>query len=100
MRKAQNNLNPFGTAAALYRGSTSLTTQKVDIMFYQKNLPLWERAVRVCLAILVAGAGHQYAPGPAMLWLAYGSALTLAFTGFVGFCPMCALAGRGRQRAD
>ncbi len=91
---------PFASRPTLYRGNSFLTTIKVDNMFYQKNLPLWERAIRVCLALLLVGLGYRVAPGPLSAWLAYGSALTLALTGFIGFCPMCALAGRGAERAD
>jgi hypothetical protein len=90
----KNKMYPFHALATLYRGSSFLTTIKVDTMFYQKNLPLWERVLRVCLALLTAAFGASLAPGPLVAWLAYGSALTLALTGFLGFCPMCALAGR------
>ncbi len=63
-------------------------------MFFQKNLPVWERLVRLCLGLLVAVLGYFAAPAPVMAWLGYASGAVLAVTGFIGFCPMCALAGR------
>lgn len=72
-------------------------------MFFQKNLPLWERALRICAGLLVAALGFVLAPAPApaplITWLAYGSGALLACTGFIGFCPMCALAGRRLKRS-
>jgi hypothetical protein len=63
-------------------------------MFYAKNVPNWERAVR-------AVAGVASLAFAAMNWggssLAIGLGVTgaiLALTGLVGFCPMCAMVGR------
>ncbi len=67
-------------------------------MFFQKNLPLWERAIRVCLGVLAAALGFWAAPDPVLAWLAYGTGAILTLTGFLGFCPMCALAGRRLKR--
>jgi hypothetical protein len=64
------------------------------MMFFQKNLPLWERALRVCLGLLLAGAGFYFAGEPLIKWIAVGAGVTLVGTGFFGFCPMCAMAGR------
>lgn len=69
-------------------------------MYFQKNLPLWERALRVCLGVVVAALAFTMAPSPMIGWLAYGSAAVLACTGFIGFCPMCAVAGRRLRRAS
>ncbi len=67
-------------------------------MFFQKNLPVWERVIRVCMGVLAALLGWWAAPDPVFAWLAYGTAAVLAMTGFIGFCPMCALAGRRLKR--
>lgn len=63
-------------------------------MFYVKNLPGWERVLRVIMALMALG----YA---AMNWhqsgLAVGAGVMggmLAMTGLFGFCPMCAMIGR------
>ena len=63
-------------------------------MFYAKNLPAWERAVRIVLGL----AGLIYAAlnlGTSTLAVGVGiTAATLALTGLFGFCPMCAMVGR------
>jgi len=63
-------------------------------MFYVKNVPLWERVLRVIMGLM--GLGYA-----AISWngsgLAIGMGLmgaTLAVTGLIGYCPMCAMVGR------
>ena len=63
-------------------------------MFYSKNVPTWERIVRVVMGAI----GLVYA---VMNWGVSGLAVglgvmgaMLAISGLVGFCPMCALLGR------
>ncbi|WP_321790318.1 DUF2892 domain-containing protein [Burkholderia pyrrocinia] len=63
-------------------------------MFYVKNVPNWERALRVIMGLM--GLGYA-----AMNWGGSGLAVglgimgaILAMTGLVGFCPMCAMVGR------
>ncbi|GHO42177.1 YgaP family membrane protein [Ktedonospora formicarum] len=70
-------------------------------MFYVKNVPLFERILRVVLGIgLTASALFvflQPAHGTVSGWLALAllaSALFVAATGFIGWCPACALVGR------
>ena len=61
-------------------------------MFYKKNIPAWERAVRVTLGLLIVVAGVLgLLPKSPLILLSGG---LVALTGFSGFCPMCALAGR------
>jgi len=63
-------------------------------MFYAKNVPGWERAVRVIAGLSMIAGGLLYFQGS---MLGYGIAATgviALLTGFVGFCPMCALVGR------
>lgn len=63
-------------------------------MFYAKNLPAWERTLRVVVGL----AGLVYAAlnlGTSPLAVGVGvTAATLAITGLFGFCPMCAMVGR------
>jgi hypothetical protein len=61
--------------------------------FYAKNLPAWERSLRVLLAVAVALLAGALLPAPGR-WVAAAAALVFGVTGVVGFCPMCALAGR------
>ena len=63
-------------------------------MFYMKNVPAWERALRIIMGMMAL----LFA---AMNWgssdLAVGAGITgamLAMTGLFGFCPMCAMVGR------
>lgn len=59
---------------------------------YAKNLPAWERGVRITLSLAVVVYGLSL-PSP-WSWLVAASAASFALTGFVGFCPACALVGR------
>lgn len=64
-------------------------------MFYLKrNLPHWERIVRLALAAGLAWLVWKLPVGGAMTWLAWASVAMLLGTAFVGFCPACALLGR------
>ena len=68
-------------------------------MFYMKrNLPGWERALRLLLALLVAAAALYGVPSDAMTVLAFVGAAILGGTAIVGFCPACALFGRESLR--
>lgn len=65
-------------------------------MLYQKNLPIWERAVRVVAGLLMIACG-LLGPGikgtPVGYVIAATGGVTI-LTGFVGFCPACAMVGR------
>jgi len=68
-------------------------------VIYPKNVPNFERIIRIAIAILLIGAAFIStpvlgAPTPLRTILLIGSALFLVVTGFVGWCPMCALVGR------
>ena len=67
-------------------------------MLYQKNLPVWERALRVGVAVAMIAAGLVGLQGTALGWLVAASGAFAALTGFVGFCPACALVGRKLDR--
>ncbi|MBS0597594.1 MAG: DUF2892 domain-containing protein [Proteobacteria bacterium] len=63
-------------------------------MFYVKNVPTWERILRVVMGVM----GLAFA---VMNWGSSGWAVgigvmaaMLAMTGLFGFCPMCAMVGR------
>jgi hypothetical protein len=71
-------------------------------MFHlQRNLPAWERLLRVCAGIAIAAVAWQQLPAGGLLWALLVAAATSVATAVVGFCPACALVGRrplGRQR--
>lgn len=63
-------------------------------MFYVKNVPTWERVLRIVMGLV--GLGYA-----AMNWNGSGLAIglglmgaMLTMTGLFGFCPMCAMVGR------
>ena len=63
-------------------------------MFYTKNIPGWERALRIvlglaCLAFAAMGWNES-----ALATVAGLTGATLAATGLFGFCPGCAMIGR------
>lgn len=63
-------------------------------MFYVKNVPNWERVLRIAAAIgllifaYVNWGSSRVSVGGAIL----GAALVM--TGIMGYCPMCAMVGR------
>ena len=63
-------------------------------MLYQKNLPGWQRALRVLGAMAMIAVGLAGPVGAALGWLLVASGAFVALTGFVGFCPACAMVGR------
>lgn len=63
-------------------------------MVYRKNLPVWERVVRAALAVALIGYALWFAPSALLSAVAGVSAIMVAVTGAVGYCPMCAIAGR------
>lgn len=64
-------------------------------MFYLKrNLPAWERALRLGGGAALALAAAFALPAGPWALAAWAAAATAAFTGVAGFCPACALLGR------
>ncbi|MCU6500882.1 DUF2892 domain-containing protein [Rugamonas sp. A1-17] len=67
-------------------------------MFYVKNVPNWERALRVVAGATGAWAAMTLLGGMWGLVLA-ASAAGIVASGLFGFCPMCALVGRRLDKA-
>ena len=65
---------------------------------YVKNVPAWERVVRVVLSLAVIVYAVMSLPAP-WSWLVGASAAGFAVTGLVGFCPACAMIGRRLKNA-
>ena len=73
--------------------NTQPTLRKERAMFYVKNLPHWQRAMRLIMGALalIYAASNWGRSG-----LAVGAGLAgamVAMTGLIGFCPMCAMLG-------
>jgi Protein of unknown function (DUF2892) len=66
-------------------------------MFYAKNLPGWERAMRTIAGVAMIGYG-LFGPtgtsGATAGYLIAATGVVAILTGFFGFCPMCAMVGR------
>lgn len=62
-------------------------------MLYMKNLPNWERVLRVVVGVLVAVGALIAWPGT-IGWLVAASAAGAVVSGLLGFCPACAMVGR------
>lgn len=62
-------------------------------MFYVKNVPVWERVLRIggAVALVVYAILN---PGSAFSWVLIGISAGLALSGLFGFCPACAMVGR------
>jgi hypothetical protein len=62
-------------------------------MFYVKNVPVWERMLRVLLGVAAIAVSALLLTD---LWAIIGgvSAGIFVLTGLFGFCPMCAMVGR------
>lgn len=67
-------------------------------MFYVKNVPGWERVLRVVVGLAVVYAGLVLLGG---VWgtVVALSAAGIVASGLIGFCPMCAMVGRRLDRA-
>jgi Protein of unknown function (DUF2892) len=68
-------------------------------MWYVKNLPNWERIVRFVAAAFMAACAWRYFNTP-VGWIFAAAGVITVLTSLVGFCPMCALAGRKAIAAD
>ena len=68
-------------------------------MFYVKNLPTWERSLRIVAGIVVT-AYALLRMGEMMSWIILAGGIGLAVTGIFGFCPACALAGRRLEKSS
>jgi hypothetical protein len=63
-------------------------------MLYVKNVPPIERVIRVLMGVgLLAGAVLWLGP-TAKGWVLGAMGLMAAMSGLIGWCPMCAMAGR------
>ena len=67
--------------------------------FFVKNVPGWERALRIAVALAAALLSLAELPAP-VSWLVAGSAAAFGMTGLIGFCPACALVGRRLSKQD
>ena len=67
---------------------------KRNTMLYRKNLPNWERWLRVIVGLALIGYALLGTPSMIIAAVATVSVAFIIITGFEGFCPACALVGR------
>ncbi|MES2402418.1 MAG: DUF2892 domain-containing protein [Pseudomonadota bacterium] len=63
-------------------------------MLYAKNVPAWERALRIIMGLMALGFAAMNWGGSAWAVGAGIMGAVLSMTGLIGFCPMCAMVGR------
>ena len=76
-----------------------MRTRCVDVfkeiaVFYVKNVPGWERGLRVAAGLLMIACGLLGLAGLLVGYLVAAAGVVTMLTGFLGICPMCAMAGR------
>ena len=59
-----------------------------------KNVPAWERVIRVLMGVGMIAGGLLMWPGAWMGYVAAAAGAMMMGTGMMGFCPMCAIGGR------
>lgn len=67
-------------------------------MLYVKNVPGWERAVRVLMGVGLLAASVAYFGPTATGWVAGLAGAMAMMSGLFGFCPACAMVGRKLNR--
>jgi len=67
---------------------------------YRKNLPMWERVLRTLVSLTLVVATLIAVPSMLLMVISVSSAVFIIGTGFVGYCPACALVGRKPIQKD
>lgn len=63
-------------------------------MLYVKNVPGWERLVRVLMGVVFIVGAIAYFGSTMIGWAVGIIGAMAAITGLIGFCPACAMVGR------
>ena len=63
-------------------------------MLYVKNVPTMERVIRVMMGLAPLGGSLLWLGPTTAGWVAGAMGMMAALSGLIGWCPMCALAGR------
>ena len=63
-------------------------------MLFRKNLYTWEQRLRIILGLALGAFGLFFSLSPILKGVILFSAFVGVVTGFIGFCPACALVGK------
>lgn len=66
--------------------------------FYVKNVPSWERVLRILVSLAVVAYAVVALDGFLRVVVS-GGAIGFTLTGLLGYCPACAMLGRKLDRA-
>lgn len=66
-------------------------------MLYSKNIPGWERALRVVMGVGLVALSVWYFGSNTTGWVVGAMGGMAMMTGMIGFCPACAMVGRKLQ---
>jgi hypothetical protein len=67
-------------------------------MLYVKNVPAWERVVRLIMGVVFIAGSIVYFGPTTVGWVVGVIGAVAAMTGLIGFCPACAMVGRRLNR--
>ena len=62
--------------------------------FYKKNLPIWERSLRTLAGLAMIAVGIYHFRTSPIGYLIDATGVSMIAMGFLGWCPMCHIAGR------
>jgi len=71
-----------------------LLQPKGAMTFDRKNLPGWERAMRIIAGGAIIASGLIALSAAPVGYVIAGAGAVAILTGFFGICPMCAMVGR------
>lgn len=63
-------------------------------MLYVKNVPTAERVIRVMMGVALLGGALVWLGATTGGWVVGAMGMMAAVSGLIGWCPMCAMAGR------
>jgi hypothetical protein len=63
-------------------------------MWYVKNVPTVERVIRLIMGLALLGGALAWMGATPSGWIMGSMGMMAAMSGLIGWCPMCAMAGR------
>ncbi len=63
-------------------------------MLYVKNVSNIERVIRFVMGLMLLGGALAWKGATPVGWILGGLGMMAALSGLIGWCPLCAMAGR------